>query len=81
MAIDVRVGDRPAPEPSNPRAKRPFLGVNFVCANGAYMRFYKTPDGSAYHGRCPTCLKDVRVGIASHGVDARFFDYDCGRAR
>lgn len=83
--IDLRVGGEP-PEKKNPKAPqqtekapRPFLGMQFDCASGAYARFYKNAEGTAYTGRCPKCLKAVKIGIGSHGSSSRFFRYDCHR--
>lgn len=80
MPIDIRVGDEhPKGEEPSGKTHRPFLGVKFLCANSVYNRFYKNAEGTMYTGRCPSCLKEVRVGIGSHGTDSRFFTYDCGR--
>lgn len=78
--IDITVGDGSQNEPEeSDGTKRPFLGIRFTCAGGMYARFYRNDDGTAYTGRCPKCLKQVRIGVAPGGTDARFFDYDCGR--
>lgn len=79
MPLDVRVGGDENTQGNKAGAiHRPFLGVKFICANGAYNRFYKNPDQTAYVGRCPDCLREVSIGIGSHGTSARFFTYDCG---
>ncbi len=51
---------------------RPFIGVHFECC-GVYARIYRAPGSAAYQGRCPKCLRSMRVRIAPSGVDARFF--------
>jgi hypothetical protein len=51
---------------------KPFLGIRFECCR-TYGRIYKNRDGTAYEGRCPSCGMKVRVRIASHGTDRRFF--------
>ena len=51
---------------------RPYLGIHFDCC-GAYARVYRNRDQTAYEGRCPRCLRRVRVEIGEDGVDARFF--------
>jgi hypothetical protein len=60
------VGPRPGP--------RPFLGILFRCCD-VYGRIYRTPAGDAYHGRCPKCLRPIRVRVdPDGGIDARFFE-------
>jgi hypothetical protein len=80
--IDFTVGGKPgnAPEEPAPAAgPKPFLGVKFTCADDAYNRLYKNSEGTAYAGRCPKCMKEVRIGIGEGGTSSRFFLYDCGR--
>ncbi|MCQ2754556.1 MAG: hypothetical protein MJ231_05865 [bacterium] len=52
--------------------KRQFLGIWFDCCH-VYGRLYKTPDGTAYRGRCPRCLRPVRVRVGGEGTNRRFF--------
>lgn len=58
--------------------ERPFLGVRLVCA-GCYTRAYRNPQGTAYEGKCPKCLKTIRFPIGSGGTSCRFFLADCKR--
>ena len=53
-------------------AARPYLGVRFDCC-GAYSRVYRNRDHTAYEGRCPRCLRMLRIRIDPSGVPARFF--------
>ena len=55
----------------NPSTKD-FVGVMFTCCN-VYGRVYKNKEGTAYVGRCPKCLRPVRLKIGEGGVDSRFF--------
>ncbi|MFA5257317.1 MAG: hypothetical protein WC360_04140 [Opitutales bacterium] len=55
---------------------RPFLGVYFDRC-GAYGRFYKNKEGTAYIGRCPRCGASFKVRIGSEGTHNRFFKATC----
>ncbi len=52
--------------------KRQFLGILFECCH-VYGRIYQAPGGGAYEGRCPRCLREVRVRIGPNGTRKRFF--------
>jgi len=54
-------------------AKKKFLGLKFTCC-GVYARVYVNHDGTAYEGRCPKCLKQVKLKIGEGGTDSRFFE-------
>ena len=59
----------------NKPKKRKFIGVWFECCH-AYGRLYKSKDGTCYRGRCPRCLRSVKVPIDSNSENAtsrRFF--------
>lgn len=84
--INIIVGDSSSDDGKKPGAAKPggsagkpYLGVKFLCANGAYTRFYKNKAATHYEGRCPQCMRAVRIGIGSHGTSTRFFSYDCGK--
>jgi len=57
----------------NKSAKKKFLGLKFTCC-GVYARVYVNRDGTAYEGRCPKCLKSVKLKIGEGGTDNRFFE-------
>ena len=52
--------------------RRSFLSVWFRCCH-VYGRMYRTPEQTAYLGRCPRCGAPVRAGIGPHGTSRRMF--------
>lgn len=57
----------------NKSNKSNYLGIMFNCCN-IYARIYKNKDGTAYVGRCPKCLRTVKVPIGEGGTNVRFFN-------
>jgi hypothetical protein len=57
---------------NSPNKGRPFLGIYFKCCH-VYWRIYKNKAETAYEGRCPKCLRKVRVKIGEGGTGNRFF--------
>lgn len=53
--------------------KSNYLGIMFNCCS-VYSRIYKNKDGTAYVGRCPRCLKNVRIPVGEGGTSERFFN-------
>lgn len=59
-------------EENNKREPKKFLGILFECC-GVYGRIYQNKDGTAYEGRCPKCIRAIRVPIGKNGTGQRFF--------
>ena len=56
-------------------SKRKFLGIWFECCH-VYGRLYQNKTGTQYVGRCPKCLRPVKVNINAQSENAtnrRFF--------
>jgi len=62
--------DEPGDESAD--APRPYIGVHFECC-GVYARIYRQHDTMVYLGRCPRCLRQVRVRVGPGGTNARLF--------
>lgn len=56
----------------NKRTPKKFLGILFECC-GVYGRIYPNKDGTAYVGRCPKCMRAIKVKIGEGGTGQRFF--------
>ncbi len=53
-------------------AKRRFLGILFRCCR-VYGRAYLNPGRTAFTGRCPRCLRPIRIAVSPRGSRSRFF--------
>jgi len=49
-----------------------FLGIMFECCN-VYGRIYKNKEGTHYQGRCPKCMRLIKIRIGEGGTTNRFF--------
>lgn len=49
-----------------------FLGIMFECCN-VYGRIYKNKEGTYYQGRCPKCMRLIKIKIGKGGTNERFF--------
>jgi len=49
-----------------------FLGIMFECCN-VYGRIYKNKEGTHYIGRCPKCMRQIKIKIGENGTNTRFF--------
>ena len=56
----------------NNKTPRKFLGILFECC-GVYGRIYQNKEGTAYVGRCPKCMRNIKVAIGKGGTNQRFF--------
>ncbi len=82
MAIDIYDNAEPespdstakpaGPQPEAESAARPYVSILFECCN-VYARVYRRPEDTVYHGRCPKCLKAVKLRVGPDGTAARFF--------
>jgi hypothetical protein len=66
----------PASERNAPTTGRPWLGIQFVCAN-QYRRVFRDVNGQGYLARCPSCGSCVRFRVGQGGSNERFFELDC----
>ena len=55
---------------------RPWLGVWYRCAN-AYVKVYRSADGTSYTARCPKCGEATRFRVGEGGTSNRFFEIRC----
>ncbi len=57
----------------NKNQNKNFLGIMFNCCS-VYSRIYKNKEGTAYIGRCPKCMRMIRIPVGKGGTDNRFFN-------
>lgn len=53
--------------------KSNYLGIMFNCCS-VYGRIYKNKEGSAYVGRCPKCMRTLKIPVGEGGTNRRFFN-------
>lgn len=52
--------------------KKQFLGVMFECCH-VYGRIYKNKEDTFYQGRCPRCMREIKIRVGKDGTNDRFF--------
>lgn len=57
---------------NNEKKQKKFLGIFFDCC-GVYGRIYPNKDNTAYVGKCPRCMRPIKVKIGENGTGQRFF--------
>ncbi|MDD3435624.1 MAG: hypothetical protein PHC64_00575 [Candidatus Gastranaerophilales bacterium] len=57
----------------NINERKNYLGIMFNCCK-VYGRIYKNKEGTAYVGRCPKCMRTIKVPIGEGGTNKRFFN-------
>ena len=55
------------------KSQKKYLGILFKCC-GIYGRIYQNKDKTAYAGRCPKCMKSVKIAVGEGGTNSRFFE-------
>jgi hypothetical protein len=60
-------------EKSPKTSQKTYLGIMFNCC-GIYSRIYKNKEGTAYVGRCPKCMRNIKVPVGEGGTNQRFFN-------
>lgn len=58
---------------SKKESEKKYLGIMFNCCN-VYSRIYKNKEGTAYVGRCPKCMRNIKVPVGEGGTNQRFFN-------
>jgi len=75
--LDIEGVSPDEPPPAEPRdeplfEERPWIGIVFECCQ-VYARVYRDRSATTYQGRCPKCLRQVRLRVGPGGTDLRFF--------
>jgi hypothetical protein len=52
--------------------ENPWIGIRWACCN-AYARVYRQPEVMYYMGRCPKCLRSLKIRVAPGGTKSRIF--------
>ena len=52
--------------------EKKFIGILFECCR-VYGRIYKNKEGTYYEGKCPKCLRQIKIKVGKNGSNQRFF--------
>ena len=67
--LDILAGETSSKPTATPR---PWISIWFDCCH-TYQRVYRNQAGTEYNGRCPKCLRLVRLKVGAGGTSARQF--------
>ena len=70
--LDIEGVSPDEPSGGSPAGERLWLGIVFECCQ-VYARVYRERSATTYEGRCPKCLRQVRLRVGPGGTDSRFF--------
>jgi hypothetical protein len=65
--------EKTSEEKSKKESEKKYLGIMFNCCR-VYGRIYKNKEGTAYVGRCPRCMRTIKVPVGEGGTNQRFFN-------
>lgn len=73
MLIEDEFEEEQIEKPKSNSTKSSYLGIMFNCCN-VYGRIQKNKDGTAYVGRCPRCMRTIKIRVGEGGTGQRIFN-------